>query len=255
MTKNPDLEPVIEFDSVTKSFGPEHGPILDEMSLKILPRSIHVLIGFSGTGKSVTIRHALGLMKPDKGLVKVKGADLATLDEYQVREMRKSFGMLFQSVALFDSLSVFENVAFPFREHRRDMSEQQIKDKVDELLDRVELKGYVKKMPEELSGGMKKRVGIARAMALNPEILVCDEPTTGLDPVTTQLIDNLIAKTTRELNASAFLVSHDIHAAMRIADIVSMIYRGKIIESGTPDEFRRSKDKVVVNFLESAGVI
>jgi phospholipid/cholesterol/gamma-HCH transport system ATP-binding protein len=247
--------PVIEFQKVSKIFQKENGPVLDNMSLKIMPRQIHVLIGFSGTGKSVTIRHALGLMKPDSGKVFVKGEDLEVLSDFAKRDLRKNFGMLFQSVALFDSLSVYENVAFPFREHRKDMKEAQIREKVEELLDKVELKDYVKKMPEELSGGMKKRVGIARAMALNPQILVCDEPTTGLDPVTTLLIDNLIAKTTRDLNASAFLVSHDIHAAMRIADVVSMIYQGRIIESGTPSEFKRSKHEVVVNFLESAGVI
>jgi phospholipid/cholesterol/gamma-HCH transport system ATP-binding protein len=247
--------PVIEFKDVSKRFNDEQFVVLDHMNLTIKPRHIHVLIGFSGTGKSVTIRHALGLMKPDSGQVFVQGENLAKLSDFELREIRKNFGMLFQSVALFDSLSVFENVAFPFREHRKNLKENEIKEKVEELLEKVELKDYVTKMPEELSGGMKKRVGIARAMALKPKILVCDEPTTGLDPVTTQLIDNLIAKTTRELDASAFLVSHDIHAAMRIADTVSMIWKGNIIESAAPKEFKNSKNSVVINFLESAGVL
>ncbi|NCN26862.1 ATP-binding cassette domain-containing protein [bacterium] len=245
----------ISFRGVHKQFSLDQAPVLAGLDLDIKQGEIHVLIGFSGTGKSVTIKHALGLMKPDSGQVSVFGSEIAELNDYQLREMRMNFGMLFQGVALFDSLSVYENIAFPLREHRKEMSEQEIRHRVEELLLKVELEKAIQKMPEELSGGMKKRVGLARAMALKPKILICDEPTTGLDPVTAQVIDTLIEKSTREVNASAFLVSHDIHAAIRIADRISMILEGKIIITESPEGFKRSQHPVVLQFLESAGVV
>lgn len=248
-------EAVIEYRGVWKKFPRAETPTLAGLDLVVTKGTIHVLIGFSGTGKSVTIKHALGLMRADKGQVFVKGKNIDSLSSFELRELRKNFGMLFQGVALFDSLNVYENIAFPMREHRPQMKEKEIRESVEKLLDQVDLVQAIEKMPEELSGGMKKRVGLARAMALSPDILICDEPTTGLDPVTALVIDNLIAKTTRSINASAFLISHDIHAAMRIADVISMIYHGVVIESGSPTVFKKSKNKVVQNFLESAGVV
>jgi phospholipid/cholesterol/gamma-HCH transport system ATP-binding protein len=246
---------VISFKNVTKKFPRDENPVLDDFSLDVQKGEVHVLIGYSGTGKSVSLKHILGLMHPDSGSVEVLGNDWTKLSDVEARDLRIKFGMLFQSAALFDSLSVFENVAFPMREHRRDWTESKIKDQVEELLRLVGLEEARDKMPVDISGGMKKRVGFARAIALNPEILLFDEPTTGLDPVTADLIDQLIGDLTKRIGATAFVISHDMHAALRIADRLSMLYRGKIIESGSPKEFINTKNPHVVHFLTSAGVL
>ncbi len=250
-----DLSADIVFDKVTKIFPSSQSPTLDALEFKVMPGEIAVLIGFSGTGKSVTLKHVLGLMEPTSGRVLIKGQDVGAVDKAGLYELRKNFGVLFQGSALFDSLNVFENVAFPLREHRGDWPEEKIEGRVRELLKMVDLVGADLKMPSELSGGMQKRVGLARAIALEPKILLFDEPTTGLDPVTSQLIDELIVRTVRDLKASALIISHDIHAALRIADFVSMIWKGKIIERATPNELLKSSQEVVRRFLKSAGAI
>ncbi len=246
--------PDIEFRNVTKQFSGSPKATLDGISLKAYPETIHVLIGFSGSGKSVTLKHVLGLMKPDEGEVLIRGQNISELEGPPLYELRKNFGVLFQGSALFDSLDVYENVAFPLREHRKDMREDAILARVKELLSRVDLEESLEKVPSELSGGMQKRVGLARALALDPKILLFDEPTTGLDPVTTKLIDELIVRTTRALKASAFIISHDIHAALRLADFVSMIWKGKIIETAKPKDIVRTTNPELRSFLESAGV-
>lgn len=249
-----DMVPDIEFRNVTKHFPGAENPTLDGVNLKVYPQKIHVLIGFSGSGKSVTLKHALGLMPPDAGEIFILGQNFLALEGKALYDLRKNFGVLFQGSALFDSLNVFENIAFPLREHRKEMSESQISARVSELLEQVGLAGAMEKMPSQLSGGMQKRVGLARAIALEPKILLFDEPTTGLDPVTSQIIDDLIVSTTRKIRASAFIISHDIHAALRLADFVSMIWKGKIVDTGTPEQIVRTNHPELKHFLQSAGV-
>jgi phospholipid/cholesterol/gamma-HCH transport system ATP-binding protein len=246
--------PEIEFRNVWKQFPRAPKATLAGMNLICKPQSIHVLIGYSGAGKSVTLKHVLGLMQPDDGDVVVQGVSIQKLDDVELRDFRKKFGMLFQSSALFDSLDVYENVAFPIREHRRHWSDKQLKERVHRLLRDVGLEAAIHKMPSELSGGMQKRVSLARAIALDPEILLFDEPTTGLDPVTSQVIDELIVATTRQLKATSLIISHDIVAALRMADFVSMIGDGTIVETATPHELLKSDNDMVKRFLVSSGI-
>jgi phospholipid/cholesterol/gamma-HCH transport system ATP-binding protein len=245
----------IEFMDVWKQFPRAPRPTLAGLDLKVMSGTIHVLIGHSGAGKSVTIKHLLGLVDPDKGRIVVRGLEVGTLGQVGLRDLRRNYGMLFQNSALFDSLDVYENVAFPLREHRRDMKESDIEERVAFLLKQVKLEEAVHKMPAELSGGMKKRVGLARAIALDPKILLCDEPTTGLDPETSHVIDDLIQDTTRALKATALIISHDIRAALRIADFVSMIWEGRIVETARPADFVKSKNNVVQQFLKGAEIL
>lgn len=244
---------LISLKNVWKSFGKKE--ILTGLSLDIPKGKIITVLGFSGTGKSVLLRHILGLMRADKGDVIVKGLDVQNIDEDELQKLRQSFGMLFQEVALFDSLNVFDNVAFPIREHEPNITPDELGRRVEHLLKLVELEQDVFfKMPHELSGGMKKRVGLARALSLEPEILLCDEPTTGLDPITTDKIHKLIVNSVKEIGGTAFLISHDVHAALRISDLVAFLWQGKIIEVGSPKEFVSSQNETVQEFLEAAGV-
>jgi phospholipid/cholesterol/gamma-HCH transport system ATP-binding protein len=245
----------IEFRDVWKQFSNSRAPTLAGMTFQVKKGSIHVLIGHSGAGKSVTIKHVLGLVPPDKGEVLVKGKNVAECGDVEITELRKHYGMLFQNSALFDGLDVLDNVAFPLREHRKDMNEGEVLRRVEELLEAVELKNVTQKMPAELSGGMRKRVGLARAIALGPQILLFDEPTTGLDPETSRVIDDLIVSTTRRLKATSLIISHDIQATLRIADFVSMIWEGRIIETSSPADFVKSEHPVVRQFLVGAGVV
>jgi len=250
-----DKEIELEFKDVWKQFSNSKTPTLAGMSFRVEKESIHVLLGHSGAGKSVTLKHILGLVTPDQGQIMVKGQDLGALGDVQITNLRKNFGMLFQNSALFDGLNIFDNVAFPLREHRKEMNDEELGRRVEDLLESVELRNVIQKMPAELSGGMRKRVGLARAIALGPSLLLFDEPTTGLDPETARVIDDLIVSTTRRLKATSLIISHDIHASLRIADFVSMIWEGRIIETASPTDFVKSQNPVIRQFLQSAGVI
>jgi len=241
---------MIEFVDVMKSF--DGHVVLDHLSIQIPLKKITVILGPSGEGKSVMLKHILGLLLPDSGRVIVKGTDLSTLDPRGLNEFRKNFGMLFQSAALFDSMTVFENVAFPLKEHTK-LSSREIAEKVEERLQLVGLSGAEQKMPSQLSGGMRKRVGLARAIALEPEIILYDEPTTGLDPLMTDTINRLICDTQKKLNLTSVIISHDIETTFEIADFVAMLHNGKIIEQGIPGEFRKSGHPFVRRFLERRG--
>lgn len=237
---------MIELRDIHKSF--KNNTVLDGLNLKIEEGRTTIIIGRSGGGKSVLLKHIIGLMKPDRGSVIVDGDDITAMGDRDLNEVRKKFGMLFQEAALFDSMNVLENIAFPLREHTR-MKEQEIRDRVRSRLQDVGLSGVEEKMPSELSGGMKKRVGLARALAMEPRILLFDEPTTGLDPVMTEAIDRLIFETQRNFNLTCVVISHDIKSIFAVGHRVAMLYDGRIIEYGTPEELKASSNPVVQQFL------
>jgi len=222
--------------------------VLRGASLEIEKGESMVIIGCSGSGKSVLMKHIIGLIKPDKGTVLIDGIDIWKLSEKELNRLRRRFGMLFQYAALFDSLTVEENVGFALK-HQRLKSKKEIKKRVEECLDMVGLPGVLDKKPNELSGGMKKRVGLARAIALQPEIVLYDEPTTGLDPIMADAINNLIIEMRERLEVTSLAITHDMVSAYKIADRIAMLYDGKIIEVGTPEEIRSSKNPVVGQFI------
>lgn len=238
---------MIRLSNICKSF--KDYVVLDQLNLTIEPEKITVIIGQSGCGKSVLLKHMLALIRPDSGQVIVDGEDITGLDEKGMNQTRKKFGMLFQDAALFDSMTVGDNVAFPIREHTR-LSEKDIKEVVFEKLKLVGLTESFHKMPSELSGGMRKRVGLARAIALDPKIILFDEPTTGLDPIMKDAIEGLIMKTQEQTQATCVVISHDIDSAFKIANKLAMLSDGRIVESGTPEELQASKNPVVVNFIK-----
>ncbi len=240
---------MVILENLTKSFNGVK--VLDDLNIKFEDKKITVVIGRSGGGKSVMLKHIVGLMKPDSGKVLLNGIDLNQLNRKELNEIRKKFGMVFQEGALLDSINVFENIAFPIRQHFH-FKEKEIKDRVFSMLDDVGLKGQEKKMPSELSGGMKKRVGVARALIINPETVLFDEPTTGLDPIMSDIINNLILSTHKKFNFTGIIISHDIEGAYKTGDVVAMLYDGKIIESGTPEQFKMSENLVVRQFLEGS---
>ena len=242
---------MIELIGVCKSFNGQK--VLDDLHLKIDPSQITVIIGQSGGGKSVLLKHIIGLLRPDAGNIIVDGVDLCCLSEKEFNEIRKKFGMLFQEAALFDSMTVGENVAFPLQEHTR-LPQKEIKEIVVSKLRQVGLRNVTHKMPSELSGGMRKRVGLARALALDPKIILFDEPTTGLDPIMCDAIDNLILETQQHTNATCVVISHDIESTFKIAHKVAMLYHGKIIAEGTPQDIQATTNPVVKNFIEGKAV-
>ncbi len=237
---------MIKLIDVCKSFGTQR--VLDELNLKIEAGRTTVIIGRSGGGKSVLLKHIIGLLKPDSGRILVDGDDIAGMSDRDLNEIRKKFGMLFQEAALFDSMTVGENVAFPLREHTR-LKEEEIHEIVADRLGAVGLSGIEGKMPSELSGGMRKRVGLARAIALRPEIVLFDEPTTGLDPVMAEAVNQLIVETQKKFNLTCVVISHDVESIFRIAHRIAMLYEGRIIEEGTPEEIRASRNPVLKQFL------
>lgn len=244
---------MIRIVDLYKSFGGKE--VLAGVNLHIKKGESMVIIGGSGTGKSVMIKHMIGLLKPDSGYVDVDGHRVKDLKEKELTELRKKFGMLFQGGALFDSLTVAGNVGFALKEHT-DMTDTQIEKKVTERLAMVGLKDINDLMPSELSGGMKKRVSLARAIAMDPEIILFDEPTTGLDPVMADVINDLIIKTTHALNVTSVTITHDMVSANRIADRIAMLYEGKIIAVGTPDEIMfHQTDPAVKEFVEIGRII
>jgi phospholipid/cholesterol/gamma-HCH transport system ATP-binding protein len=238
---------VISLDNVNKTLGGKQ--VLRNMSIDVARGESFVIVGGSGQGKSVTLKHIIGLMQPDSGHVIVDGQDMCCMKPIDLNRFRRRFGMSFQEGALFDSMSVFENIAFPLRRNTK-MSEQEIRARVEECLDQVHLSGVEKKRPSELSGGMRRRVGFARAISLKPEILLFDEPTTGLDPVISDVIAELIREMDHTLNTTTVTITHDMKVAFKIADRVAMLYNGHIIEQGTADEFQRSANPIVRQFIE-----
>lgn len=245
------LEPAIDIQNVRKTFdGKDY--VLNGVNLKIPKGYINVLIGFSGTGKSVLLKHILGLLKPTDGRVLILGQDIHTMSTQDLTLFRQKFGMLFQNAALFDDLTVIENVMFPLREHRSELSEKQYLEIARDKLDLVGLEfKHNNKLPSELSGGMRKRVGLARAIALDPEIIVYDEPTTGLDPVLTEVVDDLIVTTQKQHpGRTSLVVSHDLYASFRIGDYVAMLNSGKILLQGTPQDFQNTEIELVRRFVD-----
>lgn len=242
--------PAISFKNVTKKFG-EH-VILNDLSFDIARNKITTILGFSGAGKSTLLKHILGIIQPTMGNVFVLGKDLNHLDKMQLREFRRNFGMLFQYAALFDSFTAEENVAFPLQEFTK-LSKVEIAVKVKELLLSVGIKEEsFKKLPSELSGGMRKRVGLARGLALGPDIMLYDEPTTGLDPITTKMVNNLIVETAtnhKDREMTSVIISHDVKATLEISDFVAFLDRGTIIEYLPVLDFKNSTNPLVQEFI------
>jgi phospholipid/cholesterol/gamma-HCH transport system ATP-binding protein len=244
-------EKAIRIVNLHKSFGTQK--VLNGINLEIEKGKTTVIIGKSGGGKTVLLKHLIGLIKPDEGEIWINGAEIAQLKDKELNEIRVRFGMLFQEAALFDSMDVFDNIAFPLREHTK-RSEKEIERIVEEKLKHVGLLRFGDKMPSELSGGMRKRVGLARALALDPDIILFDEPTSALDPIISLTILDLIKETQTRLHKTYVVISHDIMGMFRIADKVALLSDGKIIEYGTPYEIRRSKNEVTMEFLNATKI-
>ncbi len=245
------MNTLIDIIDVHKSFGSNY--VLRGANLKIIKGESVVILGGSGSGKSVLLKHLIGLLAPDKGTITVDGADLSKLDENDLNELRKKFGMLFQAAALFDSMSVWENVGFGLKRHTK-LSDKEIKEIAVEKLRHVGLTGIEDRMPSDLSGGMRKRVGLARAIAMEPEILLYDEPTTGLDPIMADAINDLIVEMREKLKITSVAITHDIKSAYKIADRIAMLYNGEIIETGSPDNIRNTLNPIVKQFIEGSAV-
>lgn len=238
---------MIEVRELKKSFGSQ--PILDGVSFSIEQGESLVIVGRSGGGKSVLLKHIIGLLQPDAGAVVINGEDITHLNERNLIRVRRQFGMVFQGAALFDSLSVAENVAFALRRDKK-FTEQEIARKVAEALDMVELPGTEKKNPSELSGGMRKRVGLARAIVYQPQIVLYDEPTTGLDPIVSDSIDKLIMRVTECLKVTTIVVTHDMRSARRVGHRLVLLHNKKIYANGTPEDIFASTDPVVRQFID-----
>lgn len=242
---------MIRLENVHKRFGNQ--PVLDGVSLDIKKNSITTIIGCSGCGKSVLIRHLIGLEAPDSGAIYIDGDNIVGMRQRELNKIRRRFGMLFQDAALFDSLSAMDNVAFPIREHWK-LPEKEVREIVRKKLGQVGMTGHEHKFPNELSGGMRKRVGLARALALDPDVVLFDEPTTGLDPVTRAAIYELILRMHRERDVTYVLASHDMSGVLSFSDDVLMLFQGKIVAKGTPDEMRHSSDPSVHQFTNGSTV-
>src|ERR1035441_1019661 len=242
--------PVVAIDKVYKSFG-EH-KILNGITLNVSRGETLAVLGRSGTGKSVLLRLIIGLDHPDEGSIRIDGQDIAALSLDQLGDTRKKMGFLFQHAALYDSLTVAENVAFPLRHHRKGMSRSERCDRVQQLLAEVGLQDASEKMPSDISGGMQKRVGLARALALDPEILLLDEPTAGLDPISSGEIDELILKLQREHRMASIVVTHDLHSAKTIATRLALLDRGRVVIEGTFEDLKQSEIGLVKQFLKQS---
>jgi phospholipid/cholesterol/gamma-HCH transport system ATP-binding protein len=240
---------LIRIEELRKSFGTNE--VLKGVNLNVRRGTTLVILGGSGSGKSVLMKHMIGLLRPDSGRVLVEGEDITRLPERELDRVRRKFGMVFQMAALFDSMTVLENVAFPLREHRKDLDEAAVRRIVAEKLRVVGLRDVEEKYPAELSGGMRKRVGLARAIVLDPAIVLYDEPTTGLDPITTDYVDEMILAAKRELGVTGVVISHDIASAFKVADELAVLYNGRIVESGPPEQVRASSHPHVREFLHT----
>ncbi len=246
------MEAAIRFDRVSKSFGDLK--VLDQVSFDVPRGNAFCVLGRSGTGKSVLIKQLVGLIKPDSGRIYVEGEEITRLAPRELPRVRKRMGFLFQYSALFDSISVGENVAFPLRRHTR-LTDEEIRNRVDEKLKRVGLDHITHKMPSDISGGMRKRVGLARALALEPPILLADEPSSGLDPVTSGEIDELLLDLKHNDGTTMVIVTHNIPSARRIGDHLAVLHQGHILAGGTAAELEKSEHELVREFMRSEGAI
>jgi phospholipid/cholesterol/gamma-HCH transport system ATP-binding protein len=240
---------IVRLDHVSKSFGTHR--VLDDVTLDIPKGTAFVLLGRSGTGKSVALRHIIGLVRPDAGRILIEGRDIGPLDARGLTEVRKHIGFLFQNAALFDSMTVGENAAFPLRRHTR-LSDHEIRDRARQKLADVGLEREFDKMPADLSGGMKKRAALARAMALNPGILLVDEPSAGLDPITSREIDELLVERKRG-GTTLVVVTHNIPSARTIGDELALLHDGRLVARGTASELDRDREPLVQAFMRSQG--
>jgi phospholipid/cholesterol/gamma-HCH transport system ATP-binding protein len=240
----------VAVEELQKSFGAQR--VLSDINLRVEHGQTLAVLGRSGTGKSVMLRLIIGLESPDAGSILINGQNIAGLKLDQMSEIRKKMGFLFQHAALYDSLTVAENVAFPLDHHRKDVSQSEREDRVNALLAEVGLPNAHKKMPSDISGGMQKRVGLARALALNPEILLLDEPTAGLDPISSGEIDELVLKLQREHQMASIVVTHDLHSAKTIANRLALLDKGRVVIEGSFEELRQSDIPFVKEFLKQS---
>ena len=242
---------MIKIKDLYKSFGDKH--VLNGVNLEIESGETIVIIGRSGEGKSVLIKHIVGLLTPDSGFVEVENQKINDLNINELYDLRKKFGFLFQGSALFDSMTVEENISLPLIESKNGFTKNEIDKAVAEKLELVDLPGVQQLKPSELSGGMKKRVGLARALITNPEYILYDEPTTGLDPIMSDSIDNLIKNLSEKLNVTSIVVTHDMYSVKNVAHKVAMLHEGIIYFKGTPNELINSNDKTIINFIKRTG--
>lgn len=241
---------MISFRNVRKSFGDRE--ILKGISFDVPEGQILFILGTSGTGKSVLLKNIVGLLQPTSGEIWIDGEEVSRYEEERMFPIRKKCGMVFQHPALFDSLTIFENVAFGLRKHYPELGEEEVKRRVQECLGLVHLQGVDHKLPQEISYGMQKRVSLARTVAVNPRILLFDEPTTGLDPVTTRAINQLIFELSRKLKTTSMVVSHDMQCALEIADHILVLDKGNIVDQGPPSQLKKSQHVLVRDFLKEA---
>jgi phospholipid/cholesterol/gamma-HCH transport system ATP-binding protein len=239
-------------DNVKKSFGSTQ--VLKGITMHLRRRETAVIIGGSGAGKTTLLRMLIGLEQPTTGHIWVDGDDIAGLNDLEMNRVRQKFGMVFQYAALLDSLTVFENVAFPLREHRKRMSLREMREKVVGMLNLLGLENKEERMPSELSGGQRKRVGLARALMLDPQILIYDEPTSGLDPLTSRMVDDLIEETRDRFNVTSVVISHDMASTFRIAHQAFLVVQGEVIASGKPDELANGSSEMARSFIAASGI-
>jgi phospholipid/cholesterol/gamma-HCH transport system ATP-binding protein len=244
-------EPHVEVRGLYKAF--DSKPVLNDINLSFGRGEISVIIGGSGTGKTTLLRLLIGLEKPDRGSIVISGQDIVPLGDRELNRVRRKLGMVFQYAALLDSMTVLENVAFPLREHTS-LGEREIREQVKAKLHDLGLDDVEQRFPSQLSGGMRKRVGLARALMLEPELVVYDEPTSGLDPFTTELVDEMIVSTRARLNLTSIVISHDMASALRIADRIHLLAEGKVAGSGTPDELIGGKVPLALRFMQASSV-
>jgi phospholipid/cholesterol/gamma-HCH transport system ATP-binding protein len=242
----------IFIEDVKKSFGST--VVLKGVSMHLKHKETAVVIGGSGAGKTTLMRLLIGLEKPSSGHIWIDGEDISLLTEYQMNRVRQKFGMVFQYAALLDSLTVLENVAFPLREHRKKLSEKEIRERVVGMLNSLDLYDKEQRMPSQLSGGQRKRVGLARALMLEPQILIYDEPTSGLDPHTSRMVDDLIESTRERFNVTSVVISHDMTSTFRIAHQAFLLIEGEVAASGTPDELAYGDNEIAREFIRASGV-
>ena len=240
--------PVVAVEDLHKAFGSQK--VLNGISLRVSRGETLAVLGRSGTGKSVLLRLIIGLEKPDSGSIRIHGQDIAGLALDQLGEIRKKMGFLFQHAALYDSLTVAQNVAFPLQHHNKEMAKSEQADRVKKLLAEVGMEGDLEKMPSDISGGMQKRVGLARALALEPDILLLDEPTAGLDPISSGEIDDLVLKLQQEHHMASIVVTHDLHSAKAIADRLALLNEGNVVIEGSFEDLQKSGDEFVQEFLK-----